>query len=165
MKYNAMTTAEAEKIARDVIAHNFESWNQASNWLCEIGATREEWIIAKAAFINGESILPFEIKTYYRIGEPRFDDVECVYRPSYNYADEKPELGVSVVNEKWLESAKSIFFGTSNEKLRQRGIWEIRGFAIGFGGDGEPVIYPVDYAVKTKFFSRKKLEQLAVAEG
>lgn len=49
-----------------------------------------------------------EIREYYRIGEPRCDGHGC-YLPSYNFAEDRPENGVSVVTTAWLNSFKSVF--------------------------------------------------------
>lgn len=94
-----------------------------------------------------------EEKTWYRIGEPRLSEGNSYYH-SFNFADSRPEAGVSVVTEEWLHSLKSVFFGAhDNEKLRCRGIYKIKGVQIGFGGDDEPVIYPTDFAEKTRIRS------------
>lgn len=94
--------------------------------------------------------LTLEVKDFYRIGEPRMN-YDGTYRPSWNYADNKPELGISVVTSEWLDSFKAIFFGAhDDEKLATRGIYKIKGVQITTGGDDEPLIYAMDWAEKTK---------------
>lgn len=58
----------------------------------------------------GSEFYPAKIKTWYRIGEPRQDIYNGAYHNSYNFAEDKPEDGVSVISESWLHSTKSIFF-------------------------------------------------------
>lgn len=99
-----------------------------------------------------------EIREYYRIGEPRDDGHGC-YLPSYNFAEERPENGVSVVTTNWLNSFKSVFFNTTDDKISKRGVYKIRGFALpALGGDDETVICPMDWAVKTNIKTRDELE-------
>lgn len=98
-----------------------------------------------------------EIKTFYRIGRPR-EDGYGFYYPSYNFADDRPEEGVSVVTEEWLNSLKSVFFGTSDEDIRKKGVYSIVGFAIpNVGGDGETLIFPTEYAKNTRIRTRSGL--------
>lgn len=98
-----------------------------------------------------------EIKTFYRIGRPR-EDGYGFYYPSYNFADDRPEEGVSVVTEEWLNSLKSVFFGTSDEDIRKKGVYSIVGFAIpNVGGDGETLIFPTEYAKNTRIRTRNGL--------
>lgn len=104
-----------------------------------------------------------EIKTFYRIGEPLIDD-GGTYHNSYNHAADRPENGVSVVTAEWLHSLKSVFFGTTDEILKARGVYKIRGFELpGRGGDDEKLIKPIDWAEKTDIVTREGLEA-AVAE-
>lgn len=107
--------------------------------------------IAKAAFDGFE--IDFTIKNWYRIGEPRVSYYVNKYVPSHNFAEDRQERGISVVSESWLHSLKGIFFNLSNEKLRARGVWEIEGFQIGTGSDNEPIIFPTNWAKKTKVYS------------
>lgn len=102
--------------------------------------------------MNNE-VIDFAEKTFYRIGEPRKNAYENAYENSFNFADEKPEIGVSVITENWLNSLKAVFFGISNEKLQNKGVYKIKGIIIGYGGDDEPLIYPTDWAKKTKIRS------------
>lgn len=104
-----------------------------------------------------------EIKTFYRIGEPMIDEGGA-YVNSYNHAADRPEDGVSVVTTEWLHSLKSVFFGTTDEKLKAKGVYKIRGFELpGCGGDDEKLIKPIDWAEKTDIVTREGLEA-AVAE-
>lgn len=77
-----------------------------------------EWEYIAMGFENPDWEIG-EIKTFYRIGEPLINDGGA-YRNSYNYAADRPEDGVSVVTTEWLHSLKSVFFGTSDEKLKAR---------------------------------------------
>ena len=82
------------------------------------------------------------------------------YKSSYNYADERPEDGISVVTIEWLHSLKSVFFGAhDDDKLKNRGVYRIKGIQIGFGGDDEPVIYATDWAEKTRIRTFTGLEK------
>lgn len=103
---------------------------------------------------NGAEI-DFTVKKYIRIGEPVVL-YDC-YMPSWNFANDKREKGVSVVTENWLKSLKSVFFNISNETLKTRGVYEIEGIAIANGGDDETLIYPTNWAKKTNIKSRSKI--------
>lgn len=99
------------------------------------------------------------IKDYYRIGCPINDGHNC-YRNSFNFAENRCEEGISVVTEKWLHSFKSVFFGSSNEDIKSKGVYKIKGFALPQrGGDDELLIVPMDWAVKTKIRTRNGLEK------
>jgi hypothetical protein len=124
------------------------------------GKSLDAIMIAEAGMKYGDSIT-IEEKTWYRIGEPAVNVYEACYKNSYNFADDCPEDGVSVVTESWLDSVKAVFFGAhDNDKLASRGIYEIKGVMIGFGGDDEPLIYPTDWAKKTKVKTLNGLKKL-----
>ena len=107
-----------------------------------------------------------DIETYYRIGEPIIDELAGKYKSSYNYADDRPECGVSVITTKWLHSFKSIFFGTSDEDLQRRGVYKITGFALpSTGGDDELLVKPLDWAVKTRIRTRDGLERAVARQN
>ena len=121
-----------------------------------------EWEYIAMGFENPDWEIG-EIKTFYRIGEPLIDEGGA-YVNSYNHAADRQEDGVSVVTTEWLHSLKSVFFGTSDEKLKARGVYKIRGFELpGCGGDDEKLIKPIDWAEKTDIATREGLEE-AVAE-
>lgn len=95
--------------------------------------------------------IPEEPKTFYRIGEPILDELAGEYRSSFNFMDNCPEMGVSVINKDWIESMRAVFFGISSDKLAKRGVYEIEGIRLPYkGGDGEPLIYPTNWAKKTR---------------
>ena len=99
------------------------------------------------------------IGEFYRIGEPR-ENGYGKYKPSWNYAEDRPEDGVSVVTSAWLNSMKSVFFNTTDENIEKRGVYKIRGFALpSSGGDGETLICPLDWAEKTRIRTRDGLER------
>lgn len=98
-----------------------------------------------------------EEKTYYHIGALEEDEYFSLYRPSYNYADDRFEEGVSVVTLKWLHSIKSIFWG-AEERIKSWGVYKFKGVQIGFGGDDEPVVYPTSLAEKTAIKSLEEME-------
>ncbi len=105
---------------------------------------------------NTESL---KTQKFLRIGEPVVDSLGNGYLASYNHSGDYRENGVSVVTSSWLNSLKSVFFGSSNEKLASRGVYEIEGIDLNFqGGDDETLIYPTSWAKKTNIKSRKKLE-------
>lgn len=111
-----------------------------------------------------ESKIPVEdikVAEYYRIGEPQIDLYGgCSYLNSHNTADEKREKGVSVINTDWLNSLKSVFWGVENG-IKILGVWKIKGIFIGeYGGDDEPLIYPVDWAEKTDIQSIDELRKV-----
>lgn len=121
-----------------------------------------EWEYIAMGFENPDWEIG-EIKTFYRIGEPLIDDGGA-YRNSYNHAADRPEEGVSVVTTEWLHSLKSVFFGTSDDKIEAKGVYKIRGFELPTcGGDDEKLIKPIDWAEKTDIVTREGLEA-AVAE-
>lgn len=119
--------------------------------------------IAKVAYdaYKYDGYVPdFEVKTFYRIGEPRLNEIGTAYRNSHNFADDRQESGISVISKGWLHSLKSVFFGISDDKIKNRGIWAIKGFIIGYGGDDEPLIYATDWAVRTDYTSVCDIEGL-----
>lgn len=124
--------------------------NPADEWV---------WAIVEGGKQYGDEIDKLEEKTYYRIGEPRICRWDDNYYPSHNFAEDRNEIGVSVVTEAWLHSLKSIFFG-ADERCKTRGVWEIKGVLIGFGGDDEPLIVPTDWAKKTRVRSLSGLTKL-----
>lgn len=106
---------------------------------------------------NGETP---EEKVYYRIGEPKINHYSGTYYDSHNFATDAKENGISVVTAEWLHSVKSVFFGAHTEEvLKARGVYKIRGIEIGKGGDGEPLIYAVDWAEKTRIRTYAGLEK------
>lgn len=100
-----------------------------------------------------------ELGTFYRIGEPVESDSGC-YKSSWNFAEDRPEDGVSVATTAWLNSMKSVFFNTTDEKIAARGVYKIRGFIVpGCGGDDEILICPMDWAEKTRIRTRNGLSR------
>ncbi|MFA6851259.1 MAG: hypothetical protein WCS30_13025 [Selenomonadaceae bacterium] len=160
MEYNSISVKRANKIAEKVLEKNFSNKKEMESWLIENDYPMSDWAIAEATLKYGKEILPFEEKEFYRIGEPVFDYAEENYRGSWNFAEDRREDGISVVTEDWLHSIKSTFFGIDNDSLKAKGIYKIKGFVIGFGGDDEPVIIATAFAEKMKIYSKKSLEKL-----
>lgn len=99
-----------------------------------------------------------EPRWFYRIGEPAENTYTGGYTNSWNHATDFPEEGVSVVTSTWLNSTKSVLFGATDDRIAARGIYKIKGYALpAHGGDGEPLIYPVAWAQKTKIRTRAGL--------
>lgn len=114
---------------------------------------------------NYPDFVPGEIKTFYRIGKPA-EDTDGTYKNSWNHADDKRESGVSVVTTAWLNSMKSVFFNTTDEKIAARGVYKIKGFAIpSKGGDDETLICPMDFAEKTRIRTRAGLANAVKKAG
>lgn len=118
-----------------------------------------EWAL-RVAIASASHDISFEIRNWYRVGEPGINYRDKCYYPSFNYAERKPESGVSVISREWLDSSASTFYDLSTDVLRGRGIWEIPGFVIASGGDGEPLICPIDWAKRLRVYSRTALEKL-----
>lgn len=156
--YNGHSVEYANKIAKEVLNQEFESEREMIDWAMEKNYSTDAIDIMYSAIKYGDKILPFVEKEFYRIGEPKMN-YNC-YSPSFNFAENKPEEGVSVVTTEWLQSLKSIFFGTDDATLKRRGVYKIKGFVIGFGGDDEPLIYPTDFAEKLTKCNKKTLEKL-----
>lgn len=98
------------------------------------------------------------IKEYYRISEPEIS--YGAYKNSYNHAEDRPEEGVSVVTKKWLNSLKSVFFGTTDDDLKAKGVYKIKGFELPCaGGDDEILICPMDWAEKTRIRTKEGLRK------
>lgn len=116
---------------------------------------------AECGYNYGTEFYPATVQTWYRIGEPLTDRYSGGYKHSYNYANDKPEIGVSVISKDWLHSVKSVFFGAhDDETLQTRGVWKIPGVQVGWGGDDEPLIYPTGYAEKLNINTFEELEAL-----
>jgi hypothetical protein len=107
--------------------------------------------------------LTVEEKIWYRIGEPITNAYGNAYKASYNYAEDRPENGISVVTADWMHSLKSVFFGAhDNDTIKTKGIYKIKGVQIGFGGDDEPLIYATDWAEKTDITTVDELEKVVM---
>lgn len=118
----------------------------------------DEWELIALGYEN-PNYIP-QIGTFYRIGEPILDIHKGCYRPSYNFAEDRSEEGVSVVTTKWLNSLKSIFWGADDEKIKKLGVYKITGVILPYvGGDDEITIFPLDYAKKTYIKTRNGLER------
>jgi hypothetical protein len=122
-----------------------------------------EWEFIALGFENPD--FNPEVKEYFRIGEP-ISDGYGAYSNSHNFAEDRPEAGISVVTTDWLHSLKSIFFGTSDDKIAAKGVYKIKGFALpNKGGDDELLIVPLDWAKKTKIRTRDGLEKTVKKAG
>lgn len=118
-----------------------------------------EYEFIAMGFFNPDFV-PGQIQEFYRIGEPHKDEFDGSYKPSWNFAEDRPENGVSVVTTAWLHSLKSVFFNTTDENIAARGVYKIKGFIIpNRGGDDEILICPMDWAVKTRIRTRAGLEK------
>lgn len=157
MKYNEYPIAIIKKIIRDGQMAAKNGWTEEEMFY-RIDCSFAESRFLTIGFRNPDFIVG-EIRTFYRIGEPAENGYGC-YKPSYNYADDMPEDGVSVVTLAWLNSMKSVFFGTTDEKIQKRGVYKIRGFVLPRrGGDDEVLICPMDWAEKTRIRTRAGLEK------
>lgn len=155
MKYNEYSFEKIKKLIAEGRAAAMKGQSMM-DFLYSTDYKLQEYRFAAMGFENVDFI-PGEIREFYRIGEPIIDEGGC-YKNSYNYKDNRPENGVSVVTTKWLDSITSIFFGTSDDIIAKRGIYKIRGFIIpGSGGDGEPLICPMGWAEKTRIRTRAGL--------
>lgn len=154
MTYNAYgikTITKLFELGKEFKEKNMNT-SEVVDALWELGYQDVESLNIVSAGMNyGDRIDTIEERTYYRIGEPIVDSYGSFYKNSYNYAEDRPEIGISVVTENWMNSLKSVFFGAhDNEKLKAKGIYKIKGVQIGFGGDDEPLIYATDWAEKTQ---------------
>lgn len=131
--------------------------------LMEMGYTDTDAMnIVDAAMKYGDKIT-VEEKTWYRIGEPIKNAYGNAYKSSYNYAEDHPECGISVVTANWMHSLKSVFFGAhDDDKIKAKGVYKIKGVQIGFGGDDEPLIYATDWAEKTDITTVDELEKVVM---
>ena len=98
-------------------------------------------------------------KYFLRISEPKIDYMADVYMSSWNYADDRREKGISVISSDWLKSLKSVFFGVSDEDIKSRGVYIMKGIVIGKGGDDEPLILATDFAKKTNIKTKEQLKK------
>lgn len=112
-----------------------------------------EYEFYEIGFENPDYTVPTP-RWFYRIGEP-IEDGYGSYKYSYNFCADERERGISVVTTDWLQSLKSIFFGTSDDIIAAKGVYKVYGFELPYrGGDDEPLICPLDWAVKTRIRSR-----------
>ena len=169
MKYERLTSKEIERYIN--IGRRIEESGQNIESAIEDMIRNNEldlWEINHhaAAFIKmGYDGRTPEEKVYYRIGEPKVNHYNGTYFNSRNFADDKLENGISVITEEWLQSLKSVFFGAhTDEVLRARGVYKIRGIEIDKGGDDEPVIYAVDWAEKTRIRTYAGLKKAVKAQ-
>lgn len=160
MKYNQYSLNFVKKlIARGQKAA--KEYDKLDDFLYNIDFDFGEEKFLTMGFKNPDfDVDSIEIKEYYRIGEPVLG-ADGKYKNSYNFAEERPEVGVSVVTTAWLHSLKSIFFGTDDDKIASKGVYKIKGFAVpNVGGDDETLIIPMDFAEKTDIKSRDELERV-----
>lgn len=128
--------------------------------LMDMGYTDTDAITIVEAVMEYGDRLTVEEKIWYRIGEPIKNEYGNAYKSSYNYANDCPEIGISVVTTNWLHSLKSVFFGAHDDvKIKAKGVYQIKGVQIGFGGDDEPLIYATDWAKKTNIKTFEELEK------
>lgn len=93
-----------------------------------------EYWHAQKAFSMGFNGVAWEVREYQRLGN-------LPDGPSYNYMDQRPEKGVSVVTEEWKQTIHGTFF---MGKYGGRKMTTFRGVFVGhYGGDGEPLVLPV----------------------
>lgn len=89
---------------------------------------------AQKAFQMGFNGVTWEVKEYERLGD-------VPDGPSYNYMDQRPEKGVSVVTDEWQKTIHGMFFMS---KYGSRKVVRFNGVFTGYyGGDGEPLVLPV----------------------
>lgn len=164
--YSAKTIKSVYEMAEKFNPENYSSYEVAvneflSDCIGEYGfpILRIAGLAYDAYHNDGYTPTDFEEKTFYRIGEPQLDQGD-EYIPSYNFAADKPENGVSVITNEWLHSLKAVFFNISDEAVQARGIYEMKGIVIALGGDNEPLIYPTTYAKKTNFKSVDELKKV-----
>mgnify|MGYP004668670961 CR=1 FL=1 len=166
-KYNAYGLKTIKKYVEmgKQAALNGTPLDVIANQLFESGVySSEPMKFVEAGYRYGDKIEIVE-REFYRIGEPAIGCYGNCYHASYNYAEDAPEEGISVVTNDWLHSMKSVFFGAhDDEKLRSRGVYKIKGVVVGFGGDDEPLIYATDWAKKTRIRTYNGLEK-AVAKN
>lgn len=119
----------------------------------------DEKITLLEAFMQNPN-LSIEERVFLRIGKPSLDGSGQQYANSFNFAEQMPEAGVSVVTTGWLDNLKSVFFGAHDDaKIAARGVYAIKGVVISSGGDDEPLIYPTAWAVKTKIKTHNALRK------
>ncbi len=134
-----------------------EDYNSFDDVMYATDYNMEELKFIAMGFKNPDFIP--EIGTFYRIGEPRQDGY-AAYKSSWNFSEDRAEDGVSVVTTAWLNSMKSVFFNTTDEKIKSAGVYKIMGFALpSVGGDDETIICPLDWAIKTKIRTRNGLKK------
>lgn len=93
-----------------------------------------EYWPAQKAFDMGFKGVAWEVKEYQRLGN-------VPDGPSYNFMDQAPEKGVSVITDEWQKTVHGIFFMTKNSG---RKVIKFNGVFTGhYGGDGEPLVLPV----------------------
>ena len=142
-----------------------KEFNSIDSFLYSIDYDFGEEEFLKLGFKNPDfDVDSMKVKQYYRIGKPTLD-YDGIYKHSYNFAEERPEAGVSVVTTDWLHSLKSVFFGTDDDKIASKGVYKIEGIALpNVGGDNETLIVPTDFVEKTDIKTRDELEK-AVKES
>lgn len=84
-----------------------------------------------------------EEKTWRRLGNIRYDELAGCYCSSWNHAEGKRELGVSVMDEEWEASFHGKWMAAED-----RDVYEFSGIQVGWGSDGEPVVIPTSVPKK-----------------
>lgn len=98
---------------------------------------------AMACFKLGYNDRPFEVRTWERYREINTDEAGNVI-PSYNRMDDTLERGVSVIYPEWANTTSGTFYIANAENKGYRKI-TVDGIDTGYkGGDGEPLVIPVE---------------------
>lgn len=127
-----LTQAEAKKYY-EAGQQAAKSYNSLRVAMCE--SDLPLYWPAQKAFDMGFSGVDWEVKEYERLGNVPED------RPSYNYKEQEPEHGVSVVTEEWKKTIAGVFF---MGKYGNREMVKFNGVFTGYyGGDDEPLVLPV----------------------
>ena len=100
---------------------------------------------AYACFELGYNGKPFEVRQWERYREISLDAGGNV-QPSYNRMDDRLERGVSVIYPGWAATVHGMFYIANAEAKGYKKI-TISGIDTGrTGGDGEPLVIPIDTA-------------------
>jgi hypothetical protein len=126
-------------------SYNFSTWELASFW-SGIDIERGRW----------SDNFDLKEQKWERRGAPPKDntnEVQSEYRKSYNYADDKPEVGISVADAEWQKSMRSVWFVG-------RDMYQVTGIQLGWGSDGEAVICPTGDVIKLDKNKRYSLKDI-----
>jgi len=119
--------------ARQLYNEGAEAAKQGLDLRRAISDLGGSWAEMKA-YEMGYQGIAWDVREYERLGN-------IPDGPSYNYMDQRPERGVSVVTDEWRETIHGIFFITKNGG---RKLTTFRGVHTGhYGGDGEPLVLPI----------------------
>lgn len=146
MKWTISKTTAINLIKKGIDDESAGCWNDS--WIYDEYGMSANWHMT--AYKTGRDIFSgrwtedFKTteKTWERYGDINYDEMADEYYPSWNYATEIAENGISVIDTEWEQTVSAMFISAKKTKYR------VVGIQCGWGSDGEPVVIPTSEITK-----------------